>query len=157
MREILFRRCRLEIEPSGIIRTITGDAVEQSTPLPDTSQGRSTAAYYGYDNLRKFHEDFCVAWAYILDLAIPLSPDDTEVHALMTDNPVPAFGPWDEMARFWFKRVRDGWPLVEHGQALNATTWTSFLASAIKADHDENNFNKGRDAQDDGQAISGGN
>lgn len=138
MREILFRRCRLEIEPSGVVRIWKDGhlSADMHPPQEHERLAQVHAATFGYDSPRRCHIDHIVAEAWLWDIFDRDWALEEDVAALLLDDPLPTAGTWDEMSRFWFRRVRDGWPLVEHGHVLNASTWTSFLASAIKADHD---------------------
>lgn len=154
MREILFRRCRLEIEPSGVVRVFRNGQTSDNMNVKRDRLAEVEAAAYGYSDLHKYHVDHKIAVAWLWDLFDNDFADNDDIAHLLRDEPLPGAGTWDEMSRFWFKRVRDGWPLVEHGQALNAMTWTSFLASAIKADRaNVDNQNRNDDARNDERDV----
>lgn len=153
MREILFRRCRLEIEPSGIIRMAGPGGQLAEMRAPNDRPFATEAAAHGYDDLTQYFTHRMIATLWLLDLFDTDFAKVDDVEHLLKNEPLPGAGAWDEMARFWFTRTRDGWPLLEHGQALNAATWTSFLASAIKADRDDNNQHTGRDARNDEEDV----
>jgi hypothetical protein len=154
MRELIFRRCRLEIEPSGVVRIVRDGVTATMTPPPaDDRMVKLQAAAHGYDDVLRFHIDYRIAAAWLFDLFDKDFAGDDDLEHLLKNEPLPAAGQWDEMSRFWFQRVLAGWPVISHTEALNASTWTSFLASAIKADRDADNRNEGRNAPVDAANV----
>jgi hypothetical protein len=155
MREIAFRRCRLEIEPSGIVRTVKDGQVSADMAVSRDRLAEVGAAACGFDDLLTYHVNHKIAVAWLWDVFDEDFVEDADVRALLCDEPNPKFGQWDIMLRFWFSRVCAGAETIQHGRVINAATFTSLFASAIKADRDADNRDEGRDATVDGEDVSG--
>lgn len=132
MREIVFRRCRLEIEPTGLVRVIHF-APDQFGRHLDATPGEIKLIAPTREQPNEM-VDVVIAHAFLTDVLDEPGVDDETISFLLLGVPIAAFGQWDTMAQIWFDRLRRGWQLVGHGEPLIAATVTSFLASAIEED-----------------------
>lgn len=124
MREIIFRRCRIEIESDQVtVYVIDCDAPPQVGYIEDPN------------TLNNF-----IARAFIAD-CLDLPINHPTVEANYKDEALTDFGVWAEMARIWYDRLRKGWTLWPHDRPVDARTVTGFLGSAILADHRDGDGN----------------
>lgn len=136
MREIVFRRCRLEIEPNHTVRIIIDKrvAVTMPPPMAHDHMAELEAATFDYDDANKLHVDRIVAAAFIMDCNDESFAADEDVRALLTGTPPPSLGKWGMTANVWFDKVRRGWAGWPHGQPVVVTNVTSFIGSAVTED-----------------------
>ncbi len=115
MREIIFRRCKLQIETNGDMRIFQDD--DQIAELTNTNP----------DLVNKM-----VARCFIAD-CLDTDLTDARIQRNLEDGNLPDFGIWAELAHHWYDKLRDGWELWPHDRPVDARTVTGFIGSALRA------------------------